>query len=293
MSAFHCGAIQAQALPQPPDLVIAKPAYLALVKVMREDEILLTSVSGQIEAEKHHYNAECLANLRPGLVSPTIAWAMEPSISAQEVEEATRFFASDAGRALVGRRLASSDAQRPELTGSASLETTRFTKSEAGEKLLVKNITRQARVLLSVKAELLDLLNTCTETLDGTRQIRYCQSDWVSSADKVCSARYEVTSRSGDSARATRVSLYCKFPGSDLSALLTEVPGRYETIGLNWRENRTLEVLLPLAVTPLYTQTGYTQRGLKYEYRARKNGDPPAPPCEPTAPVDEFGWPPG
>ena len=40
MSAFHCGAIQAQALPQPPDLVIAKPAYLALVKVMRRGGVM-------------------------------------------------------------------------------------------------------------------------------------------------------------------------------------------------------------------------------------------------------------
>jgi hypothetical protein len=193
----------------------------------------------------------------------------------------------------VSRRLASTGAQLPELSGAEALEASRFEKSGAGDKLLAKNITRQPRVLVSVKAELLDLLNTCTETLDGTRQIRYCQSDWISSADKACSARYEVTGRSGDSARATRVSLYCKFPGSDLSALLTELPGRHETIGLDWRENRTLEVLLPVAITPHYTQTGYSKRGLKYEYRARTPGDPPAAPCDPTAPVDEFGWPAG
>ena len=91
--------------------------------------------------------------------------------------------------------------------------------------------------------------------------------------------------------RFTRVSLYCKFPGSDLSSLLTELPGRHETIGLAWRENRTLDVLLPAAITPLYTQPGYRQRGMKYEYRIRKADDPPPAACLPTPAVDDYGWP--
>ena len=148
-------------------------------------------------------------------------------------------------------------------------------------------------MVVSLRAEVLDVLNICTETLDGTRQVTYCQSEWVPSADNACSARYEVTGRSGDVARATRVSLYCKFPGSDLTSLLTELPGRHETIGLNWRESRTLELLLPASVTPRYTQTEYRERGLKYEYRTRKPGDPPPEPCVPAAPVDEYGWPAG
>jgi hypothetical protein len=297
MSAFHGGAVRGQALPQPPDIV-AKPPYIALVRAMREDEFLLMTLSRQIESEKHSYKAECLANLRPGLVTATIAWAMEPSISAQEVTEATHFFESEAGRKVVSRKylqikdgLASSRLQ--ELVGTEELETSRFAKSEAGDKLLVKNITQQPRVLVSVKAEVLDLLNICTETLDGTRQVTYCQSEWVPSADKACSARYEVTGPAGDAARFTRVSLYCKFPGSDLTSLLTEFPGRHETIGLNWRQSRTLELLLPASITPRYTQTAYPQRGLKYEYHTRKSGDPPAAPCVPAAPVDEFGWPAG
>jgi hypothetical protein len=286
-SALH-GVASAQALPEPPDVVVAKAPYLALVKAMREDETVLRNLTRQIESERHSYKAECVANLRPGLLTATIAWALEPSISAQEVAEATRFFESETGRKLIHR---ATDAAAPALTAGEELEVSRFTKSEAGDKLLVKGITRQARVLLSAKAELLDLLNTCTETLDGTRQIRYCQSEWVASDDNACSARYEITGRSGEAARATRVSLYCKFPGSDLSSLLTELPGQHATIGLHWRENRTLELLLPPSITPLYTQTGYVKRGLKYEYRLRKPGDPPAAPCDPTAPVDEFGWP--
>src|SRR6185312_14506296 len=111
------------------------------------------------------------------------------------------------------------------------------------------------------------------------------QSQWVSSADQACSARYEVTGPAGDTARSTRVSLYCKFPGSDLTSLLTELPGRHETIGLRWRENRSLEVLLPDAITPRYTQTAYPARGMKYEYRARRPADPPAAMCLPTPPV--------
>ena len=181
-------------------------------------------------------------------MTATIAWAIEPGISSEEVAEANHFFASEAGRKLVSRKylqmenaLASTDTLLPELTETEALETSRFANSGAGDKLMVKNITRQPRVLVSVKAEVLDLLNICTETRDGTRQVTYCQSEWVASADKACLARYEVTSRSGDPERATRVSLYCKFPGSDLSSLLTELPGRHETIGFSWREDRTLE----------------------------------------------------
>src|SRR5262249_11949041 len=157
----------------------------------------------------------------------------------------------------------SADSQTSDLTPGEVLETNRFKKSDAGDKLLVKDISRQPRVLLSVKAEVLDLLNICTETLDGTRQIRYCESELVSSAARAGSAQYEVTGRAGDAARSTRVSLYCKFPRSDVSSLLTELPGRHESIGLNWRDSRTLEVLLPASIEPRYTQNGYRERGLK------------------------------
>ncbi len=282
-SALHASAVRGQALPQPPEIV-AKPSYVALVRAMREDELLLTTLRRQIESEKHNYKAECLANLRASLITTTIAWAMEPSIGAQEVAEATRFFQSEAGRKLVDARLAG-------LNTTETLETSRFAKTEAGETLLRKNITRQPRVLLSLRAEVLDLLNICTDTLEGTRHITYCESEWVRSTDKVCAARYEVTGLAGDDARATRVSLYCDFPHSAVSSLLTELPGRHETIGLSWRDSRTLELLLPASATPRYRQAADRARGLKYEYLTRKSGDSPAAPCLPTVPVDEFGWP--
>ena len=206
VSLLGAGLARGQALPQPPDLV-AKPAYVALVRSMHEDEKVLEIVRRQIQGEKHAFRAECLANLRPGLITPTIAWAIEPSFSADDVAEATRFFA---------------------------------------------NITQQSRVMLSVRAEVLDLLNICTETREGTRQITYCQSEWVQNPDQSCSARYDVAGTAGDTARSTRVSLYCDFKGSDLSSLLTELPGQHETIGLSWRDSRTLELVLPPSVTPRY-----------------------------------------
>ena len=64
MTALHGAAVHGQALPQPPDIV-AKPPYLALVRAMREDELQLMTLSRQIQSEKHNYDAECLANLRP------------------------------------------------------------------------------------------------------------------------------------------------------------------------------------------------------------------------------------
>jgi hypothetical protein len=194
------------------------------------------------------FRAECFANLRPGLITSTIAWAMEPSVDADDVAAATRFFA---------------------------------------------DITRQPRVMLSVRAEVLDLLNICTDTLEGTRQITYCQSDWIQNADKSCSVRYEVVGRAGEAARSTRVSLYCDFKGSDLSSLLTELPGQHETIGLSWRDSRTLELILPPSVTPRYKLTGERARGLAYEYRTRSAADAPAAQCEATPPIDAFGWPAG
>jgi len=242
---FGVRLAQGQALPQPPELV-AKPAYVALVKSMHEDEKLLEIVRRQIESEKHAFKAECFANLRPGLITPTIAWAIEPSFSPEDVAEATRFFA---------------------------------------------NITQQPRVMLSVRAEVLDLLNICTDTLEGTRQITYCQSDWLANADKSCQVRYQVAGRAGDNARSTRVSLYCDFKGSDLSSLLTELPGQHETIGLSWRDSRTLELVLPPSVTPRYRQAGDRARGLTYEYRTRSAADAPALRCAATPTIDEFGWP--
>jgi hypothetical protein len=236
-----------QALPQPPDLV-AKPEYIALVKATREDEKVLEIVRRQIESEKHAFKAECLTNLRPGLITSSIAWAIEPSVDPQDAADATRFFA---------------------------------------------NITQQPRVMLSVRGEVLDLLNICTDTLEGTRQISYCQSEWVPNADKSCSVRYDVAGRAGESARSTRVSLYCDFKGSDLSSLLTELPGQHETIGLSWRDSRTLELVLPPAVTPRYRQSADPARGLTFDYRTRTGADPPPARCAPTPTIDEFGWPAG
>jgi hypothetical protein len=282
-SIVHSCAVRAQALPQPPDIV-AKPPYVALVRAMREDELLLMTVRQQIEGEKNRYEARCLANLRPGLVTATIAWAIEPSISTQEVADAIRFFESEAGQKVV---------DRAELSAAEALEASRFAKTGAGDKLLMKRITRQPRVLVSLRAEVLDLLNICTDTLEGTRRITYCESEWVRSSDNVCSARYEVSGLASDAARLTRVSLYCKFPGTDLSSLLTELPGRHETIGLHWRESRILQMLLPASVEPNYKRTADREGSVRYEYRTRRPGDPPAPPCMSTPPIDEFGWPAG
>lgn len=240
--------VRAQALPQPAEIVIAKPAYLALVKETGEDSRLLSIVRQQVESQKHAYNPRCLASLRPDLIAPTIAWAIEPSITLQELD---------------GMR-----------------DTSRLA-----------NITRQPRVMLSVKAEVLDLLNICTDTIAGTRQITYCESAWVQSPDKACSARYEVFGWAGEQARSTRASVYCDLPRTNLSSILTEMPGQHETIGLAWRETRTLEVLLPPSIKPLYQLPADRQHGLAYEYRVRTSRDRPPEPCVPTASIDELGWP--
>jgi hypothetical protein len=299
MHAVLCAATAySQEPPKGPEIV-AKPAYLALVKAMRDDEIFVLAHKGRFESEKHPYNPRCIANLRPSQLTVTIAWAMEPALTEQEAETGKRFFETDVGRKWVARdimrlekKLNGDDPSLPQFSTLEMVEIGRFASSPTGDKLLKKQVTRQKRVTLSVRGEVRELVDNCTQTLAGTRRVTYCESGRVSNAEKSCSAQYSVTGPVPGESRTTHVSYYCLPADAYGRGASLMLPGRHETIGLLWRENRVLEVLLPAGVKPTSQDTTDYNGRLKIEYRARRPSDPPAMSCVDRPPLDEFGWPP-
>jgi hypothetical protein len=297
-AAFYAAIAYTQEPPRGPEIV-AKPAYLELVKAMRDDEVYALVHRARVELQKHPYNPRCIANLRPSQLTVTIAWALEPALSEQEAAAGKRFFETDVGRKWVARtimqlekKLDGDDPSLPQFSLLEKADIGRFASTSAGDKLLTRDVSKQKRVTLSVRGEVLELVNNCTQTLAGTRRAVYCESGRVSNAEKSCSANYSVAGPVPGDSRTTHVSYYCLPTDVHVSGTPLVLPGRHETVGLHWRENRVLEVLLPTGVKPTSQETKDYFGRLKIEYRARRPSDPPAMSCVNRPPLDEFGWPP-
>jgi hypothetical protein len=289
LHATLCAALaHSQEPPKGPEIV-AKPAYLELVKAMRDDEIHALGHKARVELQQPPYNPRCIANLRPSQLTMTIAWALAPALTEQEAAAGKRFFETDV---QLEKKLDGDDPSLPQFSLLEKVDIGRFASTSAGDKLLTKQVSREKRVVLSVRGEVLELVNNCTETLAGKRHVTYCESGRVSNAEKSCSANYYVRGPLHGESRTTHVSYYCLPTDVHVSGVSLVVPGRHETMGFHWRENRVLEVLLPAGVKPTDQETKDYYGRLKIEYRSRRPTDPPAMSCENGPSLDEFGWPP-
>jgi len=305
LAAVTPAALAQSRAPQIP-VVVGKPAYEELVRTMREDELLTVSLLRFIDSEPHSYNPKCLANLKGSRLTTTIAWAMEPSISDEEVAEGLRFYKTEAGRKFTERVYRQVVENEPLDDDPTMLlkyfsvdelrELGRFGKSPLGAKLMGKEgVMKQRRVGLSVKAEVLDLLNICTETLAGMRTLVRCESAPIPNPEGNCSARYKVTSVPKPNVQSTSISTTCTDPQMSARGHNASLDGVHETVGLRWTDARTLEVTLPPGVKPRYrSDEGRPgNEAMKFSFRARKPTDPPATSCVAAPPLDEFGWPAG
>jgi hypothetical protein len=292
---FATSGAQAQE-PRKPVEMTSKPVYVDLVKAMREDELYLLAYKASLAERKHSYNARCVANLKPAHLTKALAWTMTWSLSEQDAGEARAFFETDIGRKWTSRdvtrtekKLNPDDPSLPVFSTDEMAVLDKFLKASTGEKLLRRRANPEKPVQDTVKAEMLERLDGCTETLAGMRPLTYCASASVPNPEKTCSARYHVASVVGSKTRETVVTFHCE--NLSMSGTPLSVPGQHETIGLVWHENLRLEILVPAGSKP--KRSGLPNRyrgGPEFAHRERRPSDPPPAACVPLPPRDEFGW---
>jgi hypothetical protein len=259
---------------------------LELVRAMRDDELYLLTF--RVAVKDDPIGSACLAGIRRQTIAPIIARALASSLDAKELEDATRFFASEAGKKQAQRTYLQvrdgvpyTDPAIPQFSQAEEAEMQDFIKSSAGRKLLVDNITQQQPVLTAVKDQVRVQLTDCKDVAKDATAVALCRSAPVQTADEKCGAYYEVTQRKGTKERKTDLLVKCKAAVGNSLSLIAQLKGKHENVGFNWRDARTLEVILPAAVRPPRNQsTDAADASLKFEYRARVPGDSPANACE-------------
>ncbi len=260
----------------------ASQAAVALVRLMREDEVILM-LSGQAAA-KDKLKSRCVARLPLAELTETIGEAITVALSAEEIEEAVSFFQTDAGRKFTEIKyvqlrdeLQPSDPRLHTLSVPEELALAEFVKRPAGRKLIREHATLHS----TVKGEVFDYIVHCEQLLTGQAPATFCRSEPVVTADQTCSASYSVTQSAGEDARHTLVDVSCDDGKVASRALIAEFVGQHETIGLAWQDDHTLEVLLPPGIKTVRKDLAshYDGPKQKYLYRARKPTDAPAASC--------------
>lgn len=256
---------------------------LNLVRAMREDETVL------IAARKYSANdkvkSRCVARMQPAMLTAPIGSAAMLMLSPAEIDEAVRFYQTDVGRKTTEIKIAQVrdgiedpfDPRLPQLTHPEMQVVAEFAKSSAGLKMKAQKISAH----VGVQSEFYDYVSRCEAVLTGERPSTYCSSEPVFSESKACSAAYAVTQRAGQPTRRTSVRLTCTTNGRPSSfSLVAELEGQHETIGFNWPDENTLEVLLPPgAKTVLKRTESHGKPPQKFVYRNRKAKDAPAKAC--------------
>jgi hypothetical protein len=278
-SAGASGSTQwSKAWPKPSD------SALSLVRLMREDETVLAAAR-QLAA-KDKVKSRCLARMQPAALTSPIGSVIMLKMSPKEIDEAVRFFQTDAGRKATEIKLGQVrdgiedpfDARLPQLSLPEMQEIANFAKGSAGGKVIKEKVSAH----VGVRAEVYDYVTRCEAVLTGESPSPVCRSEPVSAASGMCSATYSVTQRLGEKLRHTNVYVMCRAADRDTSAFIAEFEGQHETIGFLWPDERTLEVLLPPAAKAVRKQAeSYTDPKQRYVYRERKATDAPAPTCRP------------
>lgn len=256
---------------------------LNLVRLMREDETILIAARQAVAQDK--VKSRCFARLQPAALTGPIGSAVMLQMSTEEIDEAVRFFQTDAGRKVTETKLAQVrdgvELSLESLVGTFSLDEMRairaFANGSAGRKVIKEKVSAHR----GVRAELYDYVTRCEGIFTGERSSQFCESQPVFTETKACSATYTVTERAGEKSRHTNVYVSCEIGLPVRSrSFIAAFEGQHETIGFAWPDERTLEVRLPPGVKVLHKQAeSYGSPKQQFVYRDRKASDAPATAC--------------
>jgi len=256
---------------------------LNLVQLMREDETVLIAVRQGVAKDKA--KTRCLARMPQASLASAIGSAIMLQMSAEEIDEAVRFYQSEAGRKATEIKLGQVrdgiedpfDPRLPQLSLPEMQAVAEFGKGSAGRKVMQKKVSAH----VGVRAEVYDYVTRCEAVIAGDSPSRFCESEPVFVPGRACTAAYYVTQRAGEKSRHTNVHVLCQTPlGVPSGSFIAEFEGQHETIGFIWRDESTLEVLLPPGVKTLRKQAeSYGSPKQRFLYRDRKATDAPAAAC--------------
>jgi hypothetical protein len=255
---------------------------LNLVRLMREDETVLIAVRQGVAKDK--VKSRCLARMQPAALTSPIGSVIMLQMTPEEINEAVRFFQSDAGRKATEIKLGQVrdgiedpfDSRLPQLSLPEMQALVEFAKRSAGRKVIKEKVS----VHVGIRAELYDYVQRCEGVLTGEMRSTFCTSRPATAANGSCWAAYSVTQRAGEKLRRTHLHVSCKDELSTSQSFIAELEGQHETIGFAWTDERTLEVLLPPGVKVVRKDTeSYSTPKQRFVYRDRKATDPPAAAC--------------
>ena len=256
---------------------------LNLVRLMREDEVVLLAVRQAVE--KDRIKARCAARLRPENIASAIGSVIMLQMSPAEIDEAVRFFQSEAGRKITEIKVShvrdrvNDDVFDPRVLDLARDERhtlAEFSRGSAAGKIKSGKIQSH----IGIRAEVYDSMSRCESVLKGETRSVFCVSTPVSSPNRECEALYVVTRRAGEKLPQTNVHVNCKTESATSASYIADLEGQHETIGFAWRDDKLLEVLLPAGAKVLRKQTEDYRGAQHFIYRTRKPADAPAAACE-------------
>ena len=256
---------------------------LNLVRLMREDETVLIAVRQGVAKDK--VKTRCLARMPQAALASAIGSAIMLQMSTEEIDEAVRFFQSDAGKKTTEIKLGQVrdgiedpfDARLPQLSLPEMRAMAEFAKGSAGRKVMKEKVSMH----VGVRAEVYDYVTRCEAVLTGDIPSTFCKSDPVFVTGRACSAVYSVSQRAGEKSRHTNVNVLCQTElGVPSIAFVAEFEGQHETVGFTWRDEHTLEVQLPPGVKTVRKQAeSYGSPRQRFLYRDRSATDAPAAAC--------------
>jgi hypothetical protein len=256
---------------------------LNLVRLMREDETVLAAARQGVATDK--VKSRCLARMQPAALTSPIGSVIMLQMTPEEVDEAVRFFQTDAGRKTTEIKLGQVrdgiedpfDSRLPQLSLPEMRALPDFAKGPAGSKLMKE---KKISAHVGIRAELYDYVQRCESVLTGALPSTFCTSTPVMAASGNCGALYSVTQRAGEKLRRTHLQVACKDERSSAHAFIAELEGQHETIGFAWTDERTLEVLLPPGVKVVRKDAeSHSNTKQRFMYRDRKATDVPAAAC--------------
>jgi hypothetical protein len=267
---------------------------IRLVRSMRRDELSLLDLKQNfaVQASKAGDSSdrpECVNQMRYPAITDAVALAITSRLTGAEVQQAIKFYRSEAGRKLTERRYIERRDQSPPgdmsyLTAVEKSQLAAFRKTSAGRKLEQQDIgtdqTSMERILMRGQLQLSDCAEDALRAKDPSRLRTLCASLPVAGPTNLCAAQYSTVEGLRD-APQTVVEVSCAL-GQRGGGIVAAYRGAVKEIDFLWRDDTTLAVILPRGARSIGQQAvDELKSPLKFEYRSRRKGDAAGLMCVP------------
>jgi hypothetical protein len=271
---------------------------IRLVRSMRRDELMLLEVKRDFaeqasKASDASSRTACINQMKHPAITDAVALGIASQLTAPEVQQAIEFYRSATGRKLIESRyaasrggMASNDSSL--LSAAEKAQLAAFLKTSGGRKLEQQQIgydkPSMERISMRSRLQLSDCDEDALRAKDPSVPRTLCSSLPVAGPANLCAAKYSVTERAGEKPQ-TDIDVDCG-PGMRAGGVAASYRGAVNDIGLVWRDDTTLDVILPKDAKVLRQRPADDLKSqLQYQYRTRRDADPAGRKCWPAADV--------